>query len=182
MKKRDKMLIPDKFSVLRLMAGSILFFTLISLFGCSTETDNATQKLETSISSQAYEEFRLGNLAKSQDNYQVARNHFDRAVELDPGNTLYLNGAAFFEYSMNEFDKAIQYFEKVLALDLDASLGPDNPNVPEDWYNLGEVWSQKGNYDKAIEYYGKAVDNWRKNLGDAHPNLVSGWNYLGEAR
>jgi len=41
------------------------------------------------------------------------------------------------------------------------------------WHNLGNAWHHKGEYDKAIEYYDKALDSDLKTFAsDEHPNIL----------
>jgi tetratricopeptide (TPR) repeat protein len=50
-----------------------------------------------------------------------------------------------------------------------------------DYNSLGGAWSSKGEYDKAIEYYEKALQINVRAFGDQHPNLARNYNSLGGA-
>ena len=61
-------------------------------------------------------------------------------------------------------------------------IGPlttDYPNASTYRNNLGAAWKAKGNYDKAIEYYEKALKSDLKNFGENHPNVATYRNNLG---
>jgi tetratricopeptide (TPR) repeat protein len=61
-------------------------------------------------------------------------------------------------------------------------IGPmttDYPNAATYRNNLGAAWNGKGNYDKAIEYYEKALNSDLENLGEDHPNVATYRNNLG---
>jgi tetratricopeptide (TPR) repeat protein len=45
--------------------------------------------------------------------------------------------------------------------------------------DLGNLYNQKGDYDKAIEYYQKAIDIKRNTYGNSHPQYAMTVNYLG---
>mgnify|MGYP003959669617 CR=1 FL=1 len=63
-------------------------------------------------------------------------------------------------------------------------IGPmttDYPNAATYRNNLGAVWKAKGSYDKAIEYYEKALNSDLENLGEDHPNVATYRNNLGVA-
>ncbi len=55
----------------------------------------------------------------------------------------------------------------------------DYPNAATYRNNLGAAWEAKGNYDKAIEYYEKALKSDLENLGEDHPNVATYRNNLG---
>jgi len=48
--------------------------------------------------------------------------------------------------------------------------GEQHPNVARDYNNLGLAWDNKGEYDRAIEYYSQSLVILQKRLGDNHPN------------
>ena len=53
--------------------------------------------------------------------------------------------------------------------------------MARDWNNLGAVWRIKGDYDKAIGHFEKALESSLKTFGSEHPNLATSWNNLGLA-
>lgn len=138
------------------------------------------KEAETHVNAGAEAAYRLGNLAYDRIDFRAARKYFNRAVQLAPGNSLYLNQAGFVANILADHDKAIGYYEKALASDL-KTFGPDHPKVAIRLNNLGEVWRAKGNYDKAIGYYEKALASDLKTFGPDHPHVATYWNNLGLA-
>lgn len=45
--------------------------------------------------------------------------------------------------------------------------------------NIGVVWDNKGDYDKALEYYQQSLDIELKTLGEWHPDVVTSYNNMG---
>ena len=68
--------------------------------------------------------------------------------------------------------KAIEYLEQAILLDR---------NYGEAYSNLGLAYDNKGDYDKAIEYYKKALKIILRKLGSEHPNVAIYYNNLGFA-
>lgn len=71
-----------------------------------------------------------------------------------------------------EFGKSIAVLNSILVLN------PDNTGALN---KLGLAWGKKGEYDKAIEYFEKALKSDMKNFGEEHPNVATRWNNLGAA-
>jgi len=74
-------------------------------------------------------------------------------------------------YTLGEYDKAIEYYEKDLKITL-ATLGENHPSTATSYNNIGSVWKSKGKYDKAIEYLEKALKISINTLGEGHPNVA----------
>ena len=76
------------------------------------------------------------------------------------------------------YDKALEYFEKSLAIDL-KTLGDEHPIVATSYNNIGIVWRSKGECDKALEYYKKCLAIRLKTLGSEHPAVAGSYNNIG---
>ncbi|MFQ5685744.1 MAG: tetratricopeptide repeat protein [Candidatus Scalindua sp.] len=66
-------------------------------------------------------------------------------------------------------------------IELIGPLTTDYPNVATYQNNLGTAWNAKGKYDKAIEYYEKALKADLKAFGEDHPDVATYRNNLGVA-
>ncbi len=49
------------------------------------------------------------------------------------------------------------------------TFGEDHTSVAASWNNLGLAWNAKGEYDKAIVYFEKALSVLQNKLGNDHP-------------
>ena len=101
-----------------------------------------------------------------------AGNDDDRGVAYNNLGLAYAN--------KGEYDRAIGYYEKALAIQL-KSLGPEHPSVGLSYNNLGSAYYNKGEYDRAIGYYEKALAIALKSLGPEHPDVGLSYNNLGLA-
>jgi tetratricopeptide (TPR) repeat protein len=74
-----------------------------------------------------------------------------------------------------EYDKALEYFQKALAIKL-KQLGPDHPLVASSYNNIAFLYKAKKDLPKAKEYWEKAYAICLKKLGPNHPHtkLVKG--------
>ena len=77
-----------------------------------------------------------------------------------------------------QYDKAIDYFEKALADNLENS-GSEHVNVRVCWKTLGAAWDGKGESYKAIDFYEKALASDLRNLGPENPDVAMDLNKLG---
>ena len=132
---------------------SLILIIVISLIACAPK--QGAQKASDSAD-KAEAAYQKGKAAKDLRNYDMAWKAFTQAVDLAPNNSLYLNEAGFLADTLGHSDKAIEYLNKALAIDL-ITYGPDHPTVSVRWNNLGGVWQDKGNYGKAREHYEKAL-------------------------
>jgi tetratricopeptide (TPR) repeat protein len=74
-----------------------------------------------------------------------------------------------------EYDKALEYYQKDLAITL-KQLGADHPAVAISYHNIAFVYKAKKDLPKAKEYWEKAHAILLKKLGPNHPHtkLVKG--------
>jgi len=68
--------------------------------------------------------------------------------------------------------KAIGYLKDVIRLD---------PDYGDAYNNIGGAYDSKGEYDRAIEYYQKALKIGIKKLGPEHPSVAIRYNNIGSA-
>ena len=105
-----------------------------------------------SISETAATFYELAKIKKLQFEYQAAFDYYELAAKIDRQNHLYLLGAGSTANDLGYFDKAISYFERVL------NIGIAEDEIAADCYeNLGVSYIAKGEYQKAIELYEKAL-------------------------
>ena len=114
---------------------------------------------------------------KRLENLESLENHISEVKNKDSGRIYNLFGV---QYSfIAEYDKAIEYYEKSLAIKLKVH-GNQHPDTADTYNNLGMVWRAKGEYDKAIEYYEKSLEIDLKLRGDKHPETAIIYNNLGK--
>jgi hypothetical protein len=57
-------------------------------------------------------------------------------------------------------------------------LGSEHPDVGASYNNIGNVYTNKGDNDKALEYYKKDLDISLKSLGSEHPLTKQTQSYI----
>lgn len=143
-----------------------------------------TDTLNLQIMSAASSLYMLGLCKLTQIQYTEAVVYFEQALKWLPHShkqrSEYLNQCGAIFYELGDHDKAIEYYELVLAIDLKI-FGPDHPQVATYRNNIGLAWANKGECDKAIEYYELAMASDLKTFGPDHPNVAIRGNNIGLA-
>ncbi|MBF0458738.1 MAG: tetratricopeptide repeat protein [Nitrospirae bacterium] len=80
--------------------------------------------------------------------------------------------------TLGEPKKAIEFYEKALAIDL-AAYGDQHPEVAIRYSNIGTAWRNLGDPAKAIEFYQKALAIGLATYGDKHPDVAIRYNNRG---
>lgn len=142
------------------------FLTAIILL-CVMGTKLMAQPTPEQIN-QAAKEHDQANIAMMQKDDNKAYSHLQKAVELDPTNSTFLNSTAYMAMKMGEPTKAIEYLDMALILDQE-KFGEDHPNVASVINNKASVYSSMENYAKAVELYQQAYDIVVKAVGEKHP-------------
>ena len=101
--------------------------------------------------------------------YHKAKKEFEENIPPGIKDTDILHDYATMHYTLGEYDKAIEFYNKALKIYL-ATLGENHPSTASTYNNLGLAWSDKGEYDKAIEFYNKALKITLATLGENHPH------------
>ncbi|ETO07141.1 hypothetical protein RFI_30251, partial [Reticulomyxa filosa] len=77
-----------------------------------------------------------------------------------------------------EYNKAIEYFKKSLAIRL-AKLGPNHIDIGTLYYALGISYNERGKCGKAYEYLKEAWKIRLKHLGSRHSDVITSYDCLG---
>jgi tetratricopeptide (TPR) repeat protein len=78
------------------------------------------------------------------------------------------NNIGLVHYNKGEYDKALENYQKALAIDL-KQLGPEDTLVAISYNNMAFVYKAKKDLAKAKEYWEKAYAICLKKLGPNHP-------------
>jgi|LGOV01.1.fsa_nt_gb tetratricopeptide (TPR) repeat protein len=78
-----------------------------------------------------------------------------------------------------KYELSVQCYEEALLLDV-ATKGPQHAHVAQDYDNIGVAYRGMGQYDRAIEYYEKAVAILEE-ITPEHILLPSPYNHIGIA-
>jgi len=135
-----------------------LLISFLILFVCSCASVS-----EKNIKDANYH-YQIGESYLNDNNIQPAFVEFQKALELNPLDK-YSHNALGLIYLMKleDYPKAIKHFQEALEID---------KNFPEAATNLGNTYSQTGQYDKAIQSYKMAIANPQyKNTAKALNNL-----------
>jgi tetratricopeptide (TPR) repeat protein len=107
----------------------------------------------------------LGELALKNGDFEKARQHFTRALEISPEDeaAAYNVGEIFFSNQKN--DEAVHYFELAIKI---------KNTWPKPYYRIGLVYLNKGDYPKALEYLNRFVELDPQNTEAANvKNIIS---------
>jgi len=138
------------------------------------------EQAEAPIKVAAEASFQRAQIATDNIDYHNALAHYERAAQLTPDNTLYLNEYGSILHDMGYVNKAIEYYEQALTSDIN-TYGENHPQVATYRNNLGSAWKQKGELDKAIGYFEQALASDINTYGEDHPNVATERNNLGLA-
>ena len=106
--------------------------------------------------------------------------YLEQAILLDQSYASAYSNLGLAYESKGDYDKAIEYFQKSLKINL-KKLGSEDPNVAINYNNLGFACDGKGDHDEAIEYYKKSLEINLAKLGSEHPNVARDYNNLGDS-
>ena len=108
---------------------------------------------------------------------------FAKQIMVHAGNDeerLFVSNRLALAYAQKgEFDQAIEYFERELALSMQMR-GPEHPAVANAYNNLAASYNNQGNTHHNRGEYGIAIDHFRKSMaikmktqGPKHPDVIS---------
>lgn len=116
--------------------------------------------------------FFEGQIHELKQDFEIAKNSFQEAVEEDPKNSNYLNRLGTVQYLLREFEEAQKTFESALK-SIEKEPKKKSQNRAKFHSNLGKAWFSLGELDKAEEYYKNALNIDKKKFGKKdHPLIV----------
>jgi len=86
------------------------------------------------------------------DHLQEARAQFEQLVTDDPQDGESLFALGVLAANAEQFDLAVEYLQKVLALDV---------RIMDAYYELGKVEELRGNFEKALDWYAQIISGER---------------------
>ncbi len=120
----------------------VLLVIIIALSAACATVDNENR-------ADAY--YKLGIASLNDNKVQQAFVEFHKAYDLNPHNKEILNAIGIvYLIHLEETDKAIEYFERAVK---------EDPQYSEAFNNLGYCFEKKGDFEKAITFYRKALSN-----------------------
>ncbi|XP_015181039.1 PREDICTED: stress-induced-phosphoprotein 1 [Polistes dominula] len=108
---------------------------------------------------EALNEKKLGNEAYKKKNFEEALKHYNKAVELDPTEIVYLLNIAAVYFEQKEYDKCICQCEK--AIDLGRENRADFKLIAKAFTRIGHAYKKMSNWKQAKIYYEKSMSEHR---------------------
>ena len=127
-------------------------------------TDKETLAL---LATQEFEHKYGLELGKIIYRYEMSQDQQKRALTLD---------------AQGKWREALELLARVKEIQRQAFNGKeDEPHIPQLLHNIGVVYAEQGEYNKAIDVYRSSLDLQRKLTGDEHPGVASALMNLGNA-
>lgn len=108
---------------------------------------------------QAQNEKQLGNDAYKQKKFEVALEHYNMAVELDPTEIIYLLNIAAVYFEQKEYHKCIAQCEK--AIEVGRENRADFKLIAKAFTRIGHAYKKMENWKQAKVYYEKSMSEHR---------------------
>jgi len=137
----------------------------------------SNQKMQETIKNYANAFYLKSKSYYRELNYTQAKTQIEEAIKFDNTNEQYLHWYGYILYTLGEYDKALEYYQKALAI-VEKVFGGEHPFTASSHNNIGAVYDAKGEYDKALEYYQKALAISEKILGLENPSTASSHNNI----
>ncbi|KZC09105.1 Stress-induced-phosphoprotein 1, partial [Dufourea novaeangliae] len=108
---------------------------------------------------EALNEKQLGNDAYKKKNFEEALRHYNRAVELEPTEIIYLLNIAAVYFEQKEYEKCIAQCEK--AIDVGRENRADFKLIAKAFTRIGHAHKKMENWKQAKVYYEKSMSEHR---------------------
>lgn len=140
--------------------------------------DSYAEALEKQDEQLAAKHYERGRVKELRVNYAEALKSFEKAVVLQPENSIYLTAAGSVNQTLGRYGTAISFFNQALNIDLEV-YGEDHPYVAIDQSNLASSYIEIGEYENAIEKLELALNSMRKTYENDFPEMAAFLNNLG---
>lgn len=141
----------------------LITVSLFILMGTSAFSLTGAENIAASVA-----EKDKADVAMMKNDIDTAYMHLKAAIDLDPRNSEFLNGAAYLAMQLEEYDTSINYLNMALSLDKQ-KFGENHMNVASVLNNIASVYSKMGDKESAVSHYQQAYDMVVEKLGDGHP-------------
>lgn len=124
-------------------------FCMFAFFGLNAQADEVVEISEDTllVSVEAQEFFNQGVLMFNQQQYEEALSFYNKAIEISPVFEAAYKNRAYLFIKLKEVDNAQTDFEYLLTF---------AEKLDDVYFELGIIMEQKGNTEKAIEYFALA--------------------------
>lgn len=129
--------------------------------------------------------YYLGNIKFTELRFDEALNYYQKANELEPGNSQYLTGLGSVYLIKGKYEEGIKHFKQALSIDRKV-YGERHSDVAKDLNNLAVALDLFGDSNEAIKYYEQSLDINRKVYGEKHLfvarnliNIANAWRGQG---
>jgi len=121
---------------------------LVQLSACVSSAQQAASddKRDKAVDTQ----LQLGAHYLVRGQLDIAKKHFDRALELDPGSSPAMDKMALLYWRLRQYKEAETYFQRAIAIDSKNSAA---------YHNYGAFLCDRGRYDAGIRTLEKAANN-----------------------
>ena len=127
----------------------------------------AINSLKSVYDEKSYEiNLRLGWLNYLAGNHNESKTYYSRAVSLMPYAVEAKMGIVYPLAALGNMNEVIAQYEKILEI---------TPNYSLPLFRLGLIYYEKGDYDKALNYFDKVVNMWPF---DYDGLVMLGWTYF----
>ena len=117
---------------------------------------------------------RIGQFDKAEEVYTIL---LVQAIDAQK-KAVYYSLLGFIKTQKGEYDKALDYYKKGLAIEQEI-LPPDDPSLAASYTSIGGVYYHKKEYTKALLYYEKDLEISRKTLPKTHSHFTTLYNNIG---
>ena len=133
-----------------LLASWVLLFAAVGFTRSQQFADRWTL-WESAVAQSPRSAFAANNLGAIyflDERYDLAREQFERTIELDSAEPMVRNNLGLAHYQLGDFDTAQTWYEAEIRL---------NPWYPDSHYNLGILWARLNRLDDAVREWEAAV-------------------------